>query len=97
VKQATLSQNGNSLLDYAISRLSPDVFSHPVWMRFAGEQVENFSDPAADLLNAAKSLQEKDPGAACQILLICAIYQNRTGQPFQAITTSQQYNSLRTI
>jgi DNA-binding SARP family transcriptional activator len=94
MKQAILSQKGNSLLAYALSRLSPDVFSHPVWTRFAEEQAVKSPNPAEDLLNAARNVQETDPGAACQMLLICAVYQNRTGQPFQAIKTSRQAISL---
>lgn len=94
MKQATSSQNGNSLLDYAISRLSPEVFSHPVWARFSREEISSSPDLVADLLGAAKKLQEKDPGAACQILQICAVYQNLAGQVFNAIRTSQQAVSL---
>jgi DNA-binding SARP family transcriptional activator len=94
VKQTILSQNGNSLLDYAISRLNPEIFTHPVWVRFGREQITTSLNLIVDLLSAAKSLQEKDPSAACQILLICAVYQNYAGQHFNALKTTQKAISL---
>ena len=100
MKQTTLlSQNGNSLLNYAISRLSPEVFSHPVWVRFGKKEVSLSLKIVDDLLSSAKNLQGEDPGTACQVLLICAVYQNYAGQHFNALKTTQQALALaqRTI
>src|SRR5215216_31168 len=89
-----LSQYGNSLLNYAISRLSPEVFSHPVWVRFGKKEVSTSLEIVDDLLGAAKNLQGEDPGFACQALLICAVYQNYAGQGFKALKTAQQALAL---
>ena len=82
--------NKSPLLNYALSRLNPDVFSHPVWVRFAQQAVDNSLDLVDDLLSTARSLKGDDPGTACQVLLICAVYQTRAGQLFNALKTSQQ-------
>src|SRR5687767_11649223 len=94
VKRTTLSQNGNSLLTYATSRLSPDVFSHPVWVRFGKKEVFGSPGIIDDLLSAAKNLQDDDPSGACQVLLICSVYQNHAGQRYKALRTTQQALAL---
>ena len=94
MKQTTSSQNGNSLLNFAISRLSPEVFSHPVWVRFGKKELVDSLKVVEDLLSASKNLQGKDPGSACQVLLICAVYQNYAGQRFNALKTAQQALTL---
>ena len=90
----TLSQNGNSLLSYAISRLSPEVFSHPVWVRFGKKELSGSPSMIDDLLSAAKNLEEDDPSGACQIMLISAVYQNYAGQRYKALRTTQQALAL---
>src|SRR6266511_159975 len=85
-----LSQNRGSLLTYAISRLSPEVFSHPVWVRFGKKEVSDSLKIVDDLLSAAKNLQSYAPGTTCQVLLICPVYQNYAGQRFNALKTTQQ-------
>jgi DNA-binding SARP family transcriptional activator len=94
VKQTTPSQNGNSLLNFAISRLSPEVFSHPVWVRFGKKELSGSLSMIDDLLSAAKNLQEDDPSGACQVLLICSVYQNYSGQRYKALRTTQQALAL---
>ena len=94
MKQTRLSQNGNSLLTYAISSLSPEVFSHPVWIRFGKKNISASLKIADDLLSAAKNLQREDPSAACQVLLICAVYQNHAGQSFNAVKAALQALAL---
>src|SRR3989304_5014886 len=89
-----LSQNGNSLLSYAISRLSPEVFSHPVWVRFGKKELSGSPSMIDDLLSAAKNLEEDDPSGACQIMLISAVYQNYAGQRYKALRTTQQALAL---
>jgi DNA-binding SARP family transcriptional activator len=95
VKQTKLlSQNRGPLLTYAISIFSPEVFSHPVWVRFGKQEVSISLKIVDDLLRAAKNLQGEDPGTACQVLLICAAYQNYAGQRFNALKTIQQALAL---
>src|SRR3989304_6499156 len=94
VKQTILSQNGNSLLNFAISRLSPEVFSHPIWVRFGKKEISGSLNIIDDLLSAAKNLQDDDPSAACQVLLICSVYQNYSGQRYKALRTTQQALAL---
>ena len=94
MKQTALSQNGNSLLNYAISSLSPEVFSHPVWVRFGQKELSGSLSIINDLLSAAKNLQNEDPSSACQVLLICSVYQNYSGQHYKALRTTQQALAL---
>jgi DNA-binding SARP family transcriptional activator len=94
VKQTTFSQNGSPLLNYAISRLNPEVFLHPVWIRFGRKEVSAYPKIADDLLSAAKNLQSEDPTTSCQVLLICAVYQNYASQYYKALRTIQQAVSL---
>ncbi|HEX9386267.1 MAG TPA: winged helix-turn-helix domain-containing protein, partial [Anaerolineales bacterium] len=70
--------------------MSPEVFSHPVWVRFGKKEVSDSLKIVDDLLSAAKNLQSDAPGTTCQVLLICAVYQNYAGQRFNALKTTQQ-------
>jgi DNA-binding SARP family transcriptional activator len=89
-RQAPSSQNRSSLLDDAILRFNPQVFSHPVWIRFGKQETPVALNLIRDLSSAADNLREDDPSAACQVLLICAVYQNYVGQTYQASRTTQQ-------
>jgi DNA-binding SARP family transcriptional activator len=84
-----LSQNGGALLAYVVSRLRPDVFSHPIWVHFGEKEMPASSEAVEELLSAATQLQKDDPGSACQILLICAVHQNYAGQRDEALKTMQ--------
>ena len=90
MEQLRLSQERGSLLPYAASRLSPEVFSHPVWVRFGKDNVVVSPAGIEELLNTAKVLQEKEPATAVHILLICAVYLNRAGLPLHALGTNRQ-------
>lgn len=94
MESKTSSPKRSSLVAYAVSRLSPEVFSHPVWLRFG--QREDCESPGLveDLLRAAQHLYREDPGAACQVLLMCAVYQNAARQQHNALSTTQQVISL---
>jgi DNA-binding SARP family transcriptional activator len=94
VKPTTLSQHGSSLLNYAVSKLNPEIFSHPVWVRFGKQEVSGCLDLIGDLLSATKGLERDDPGGACQILLICSVYQNYAGQQFNALRTTRRALAL---
>ena len=94
MKETMLSQSGRSLLEYAQSRLSPEVFSHPIWVRFGKKETPDSLNIVDHLSSAAKNIQSSDPGIACQLLLICAVYQNRAGQAQNAVLTVQQALTL---
>lgn len=87
-------ENGSSLLAYAVSRLSPEIFSHPVWVRFGKKEVPGSPSIIDDLLSTAKNLQNDDPSSSCQVLLVCAVYQNYAGQRYKALRTTQQALAL---
>jgi DNA-binding SARP family transcriptional activator len=89
-----LSQDGNHLLACAVSRLNPEIFLHPVWVRFGKKKVLASLEIIDELLSAAKAFQESDPSSACQILLICAVCQNYTGQLTNSLRTIQQSLTL---
>jgi DNA-binding SARP family transcriptional activator len=88
------NQGGSHLLTYAIARLSPEVFSHPVWVRFGRLEVSTSPKTIDNLLSAAKNLQDKDPSSACQILLVCAVNQTFAGRLDNALRTSHQSLTL---
>jgi DNA-binding SARP family transcriptional activator len=90
MKQTILSKKERPLLTYAISKLNPEVFSHPVWVRFSRKEQEVSSDFIDNLAALARKLQDDNPSDACQLMLVCAVYQNYAGQPDNALTTLQQ-------
>lgn len=88
------SPNRSPLLTNAVSKLTPDVFSHPAWIRFGRKDIPQALDTVVDLFTTIKTLQKDDPAAACQVLLICAVYQNLAGQWFNALRTTKQALTL---
>ena len=94
MKQITLSENDSPLLNFAVSRLDPEVFSHPVWVRFGRKENPASLKVAEDLFSAAKHLQDEDIRGACQLWLICAIYQNNVGQSSKALRITREVLSL---
>jgi DNA-binding SARP family transcriptional activator len=89
-KQTILSKREIPLLTYAISKLSPSVFSHPVWIRFGRNHKIFPPQTIQDLFGEAEQLQRDHPGDACQVLLICAVYQSCSGQRASALATLQK-------
>lgn len=94
MNQTTSMRKGSSLLNYAIPRLIPEVFLHPIWIHFGNKEAFISLSKIDDLLYVAKNMQEYDPSGACQVLLICAFYQNNLGQRHKALIISQQAYSL---
>ena len=89
-----LSMEESPLLDNAISKLQPDVFSHPIWMRF-GKQEAAVSPKTIKALNIeADNLKQNSPSDACQVLLICAVFQLYAGQAENALATIQEIQNL---
>ena len=85
-----LSNTRSALLGHAILKFSPEIFFHPVWVRFGKQEVSNLLKIADNLLNAAKKIENDDPIGACQILLACAVYQNHAGRSLHAMKTVQE-------
>lgn len=86
----TSSLQRSPLLDYAISKLRPAVFSHPVWLRFGNKDKDLLPKTIEALFGEAEQLQRIHPGDACQVLLICAGYQNYAGQKTGALKTIER-------
>lgn len=93
MKQTILAKQERPLLAYALSKLNPDAFSHPVWIRF-GAQASGSPELISDLLKAAERFEGADPGSACQILLLCAVYQKETSRFPDALRTIQRALAL---
>ena len=92
--ETNVSQNGGSLLAYVVSRLRPDVFSHSIWVNFGDKKKPLSSETIEEFLSATRQLQKDDPVSACQILLICAVHQNYSGQRGEALKRIQQILAL---
>jgi hypothetical protein len=88
------SRKESHLLEYAISKLNPDVFSHPVWVRFGRMELSNDSGIIESLIDAVKNVQDDDPGAACQLMLACSVFQNYANQRQSALETTHQVLAL---
>jgi DNA-binding SARP family transcriptional activator len=75
---AVNSKRDGYVIWQALSRFSPDVFAHPVWIDFI-----NNNRPIPDLLiqdlqdQYQKLIIEGDIQAACQVLLLCAVLHKR--------------------
>ncbi len=94
MKPAISLGEGDALFAQAASRLRPEIFSHPVWVRFGKAQVPAPRKTIDELLRAAAQLQDNDPGSACQLLLIGAVNQNYAGWRDEALRTTQQALAL---
>lgn len=94
MKQTVLVKQENSLLTYAITKLNPDIFSHPVWIRFG--YVENTALPVIveRLAKSAQELQIDNAAEACRLLLISSVLQNRSGEWRASLTSLQDILNL---
>lgn len=91
---AMLSKEESPLLDNAISKLQPEVFSHPIWMRFGKKEATVSSKTIKALTIEAANLKQNNPSDACQVLLICAVFQHYSGQADNALATIQEVQNL---
>ena len=94
MQETKIPRSRGSLLDYAVSKLSPDVFSHPVWIRFGRKAAAGHHGIVDDLLSTVENIRNTDPSTACQVLLLCAVYLNCTGQSHKALRITRQARSL---
>lgn len=94
MKQTIFSHKERPLLTHAISKLNPEVFSHPVWVQFSNPAKPVPHETIQDLFREAEALQRDHPGDACQVWLICAVYQNHSGQRTGALASIQKARDL---
>jgi DNA-binding SARP family transcriptional activator len=90
MEQTMHSKQERPLLAHAVSKLRPGVFSHPVWVRFSNKAEPIPPETIQDLFEEAEQLQHDNPSDACQVLLICAVFQNYSGQRTRALATTQK-------
>ena len=89
------SQIKSPVLLSQISRLSPDIFSHPVWINFGRSPSIESAETIQALLAAVQTiLNDGDHFSACQLLFICAVIQNRINHQDSALDTSQKVLEL---
>ena len=85
------NQDNSLLLFRTLLRLSPDVFSHPIWIHFDEERIPPSPSLIYALLEPAQEiLSEGDIQSACEILLLCAVLQKRSGDLEAALNSTQQ-------
>lgn len=94
MKQTMLSKKESPLLEYAISKLNPEVFSHPVWVRFGNMEESNSSKIIEVLFKTAQKLQDDNPSDACQLMLVCSVIQTYANQRLKALATVQHVLAL---
>lgn len=94
VNQTKLSNEASPLLDTAISRLRPEVFSHPIWIRFGCRDGSIPPDTKKALLIEAENLRRDNPRDACQVLLISAVHQHYSGQSDEALSTIREVERI---
>jgi len=94
VNQTMVSNQKPALLDNAITKLRPDIFSHPVWVRFGSKNEAIPSGTIDNLFVEVENLKQNNPSAAFQVLLICAVSQHYSGQSSQALGTIQKAQEL---
>jgi DNA-binding SARP family transcriptional activator len=94
MKQTMVSKIASPLLDYAISKLTPEIFSHPVWVRFGNQKSGDTSRITEILSSVAQQLQEDSPSDACQLMLACSVFQNHANRSKDALETIQNVIAL---
>lgn len=92
--QAAISSSASPLLENAITKLSPGVFSHPIWVRFGRCKDIYSSKTIHNLFIEADKLIQDKPEEACQVLFLCAVSQHYDGQSGKALSTIQKIQAL---
>lgn len=88
-------QSDSLLLQRAIRLFTPDVFQHPVWVRFAAAEPGQHPEDVQPLLRVAKRLQtDGDTAGACAILFLCAARLARLGAHTAALESITQTLAL---
>lgn len=92
--QAAIFRSESPLLESAIAKLSPGIFSHPVWVRFGNCKNTSSLKTIHDLFTEADKLLQDKPDEACQVLFVCAVFQHYGGQSTKALNTLQKIQEL---
>jgi DNA-binding SARP family transcriptional activator len=96
MKQTIQARQERPLLNYAISKLEPCVFTHPVLVRFGNLSGDMLPQITWTLQEEAEKLQPDHPADACQIYLICAAYKNYSGYQAGALAILEEAADLAT-
>lgn len=95
MNQTLISRDESPLFDNAISKLQPSAFSHPVWIRFGYIEDSYPYDATIKSLQAEiENLRKEHPSDACQVFLLCAVFQHYSGQSTEALVTVQAAKKL---
>jgi DNA-binding SARP family transcriptional activator len=94
LKQTMISNKESPLLQYAIQKLNPTIFSHPIWVRFGSKNLNVLPGIIKELLREAEILRYQYPSEACQVLFLCAVCQNYSGQKTRALSTIRSVIAL---
>lgn len=70
------------------------MFTHPIWVHFGGQEKPILPEVIDNLLSEVKQLRKDDPASACQILVVCAVHLNYTGQRAEALAIMQNILAL---
>lgn len=82
-------------LYHSLSQLSPDVFSHPLWIYFSEMDAALSPQTVDEFLQAAEKLRAQgDLSNASQALLMCAALQSRLGDTVAALNSAEQARKL---
>ena len=92
--QTMLLKDESPLLDTAISKLRPGVFSHPIWVRFGNREEPIPPKTIKALFIEAETIKQQSPSDACQVLLLCSVFQHYSGQTENALTTLHDVQTL---
>jgi DNA-binding SARP family transcriptional activator len=89
------SQTRTPVLLSEISRLSPDIFSHPIWIYFGRSPSLETGRTIQALLDSVHIIiPNGDHSSACQLLLVCAVLQNRIHDQDSALDTTHKVLDL---
>lgn len=94
MSQTILSEAESPLLDIAFSKLQPGIFSHPIWTRFGNKEEIVPPKTIKALYVEAEDLEKYNPSDACQVLLVCAVFQHYAGQTNSALATLEDVQNL---
>jgi len=94
MSQTMLFKEESPLLDTVISKLRPGVFSHPVWVRFGNKEEPIPPKTIKALFIEAENIKQQNPSDACQVLLLCSVFQHYSGQTEKALTTLHEVQTL---
>lgn len=92
--QTLLFKEESPLLDTAISKLRPGVFSHPIWVRFGNKEETIPPKTINSLFIEAENIKQHNPTDACQVLLLCAVFQHYSGHTDKALETLHEVQTF---